>query len=384
MAPIAASAALSESGESLAERLSIVGRRVAKGSAIRVLTAARVDQTASHRAWRNQRLLILGYHGVSVENEHEWNPRLFMRAATFRERMETLKSMGASVLRLSDAIQRLQRGTLPPLATAITFDDGYANFSSRALPILQELELPATLYLTSWYSQHRQPIASLMLGFVLWRNRRRGFVRFSSSLGGIEGVETGSDSERARSQEQLLAAIHRVNDGADRFALTERICRAIDPDYQSLVDKRALQLLAPEDLRELPSHLVDVELHTHRHRSPDSRELYLREITDNRAFIEELRPVKPAHFCYPSGGYQAIHLPWLDEAGIVSATTCEPSLASRDDHPLLLPRLIERETMTLHEFKAWVSGLWPKISDWLSPPSSREITSRRRALRETR
>ena len=79
------------------------------------------------------------------------------------------------------------------------------------------------------------------------------------------------------------------------------------------------------------------------HRVPERRELFLREIADNRRALAEcgLNPERLTHFCYPSGLYQSAFLPWLAEAGVVSAVTCVPGLASKRQHPLLLPRFID-------------------------------------------
>lgn len=82
---------------------------------------------------------------------------------------------------------------------------------------------------------------------------------------------------------------------------------------------------------------------THRHRVPEQRELFLREIADNRRALAEcgLNPERLTHFCYPSGLYQSAFLPWLAEAGVVSAVTCVRGLASKRQHRLLLPRFID-------------------------------------------
>jgi hypothetical protein len=104
---------------------------------------------------------------------------------------------------------------------------------------------------------------------------------------------------------------------------------------------------------------ADVQLHTHRHRVPEQRELFLREIADNRRALAEsgLNPERLTHFCYPSGLYQSAFLPWLAEAGVVSAVTCVPGLASKRQHPLLLPRFIDTGATSDVEFEGWASGL---------------------------
>jgi hypothetical protein len=43
--------------------------------------------------------------------------------------------------------------------------------------------------------------------------------------------------------------------------------------------------------------------------------------------------------------------------GIVSATTCDPGLASADIHPLLLPRVLDGNDVSPIEFESWASGL---------------------------
>src|ERR1035438_4748450 len=48
--------------------------------------------------WRQQRLLILGYHGLSLKDEHEWSG-LFITPAFFRARLEVLARLRYQVLR---------------------------------------------------------------------------------------------------------------------------------------------------------------------------------------------------------------------------------------------------------------------------------------------
>ena len=50
---------------------------------------------------------------------------------------------------MSQFVQRLERGTLPMDAVAITFDDGYVDNLREATPRLEAADVPATLFVTT-------------------------------------------------------------------------------------------------------------------------------------------------------------------------------------------------------------------------------------------
>jgi len=83
-------------------------------------------------AWRRRRLLVLCYNGISLDDEHQWDPGLHMSPERFRERLELLRVGGYTVLGLADAVPLLLGGHLPPKAVSITFDDGMHDFYARA------------------------------------------------------------------------------------------------------------------------------------------------------------------------------------------------------------------------------------------------------------
>ena len=47
----------------------------------------------------------------------------------------------------------------------------------------------------------------------------------------------------------------------------------------------------------------------------------------------------------------------LDEAGVLSATTCDPGLASRHSAPLLLPRLVDSSFLSTLDVEGWLTGM---------------------------
>ena len=97
---------------------------------------------------KKKKLFILIYHRVLDEPD-------FMRPGEvdkikFAWQMELL-SKYFNVLSMSDALEKIQKNTLPPRAVCITFDDGYADNYHNALPILKNNQLTATFFISSGY-----------------------------------------------------------------------------------------------------------------------------------------------------------------------------------------------------------------------------------------
>jgi peptidoglycan/xylan/chitin deacetylase (PgdA/CDA1 family) len=127
-------------------------------------------------------------------------------------------------------------------------------------------------------------------------------------------------------------------------------------DYDAILRSRILQILSPDEVASASRAGAAIELHTHRHRTPRDRDLFLREIRDNRTRILEYTGREPRHFCYPSGDYAGMFLPWLRECGVESATTCERGLANSGSDPLLLPRLLDQDDIGDLAFESCLAG----------------------------
>jgi peptidoglycan/xylan/chitin deacetylase (PgdA/CDA1 family) len=307
--------------------------------------------------WRRRRLLILCYHGISLEDEHQWNPELYVSPERFRERMQVLISDGYSVLPLGEAVSRLYAGELPDRAVAITFDDGNYDFFRQALPVLSSHRFPATVYLTTYYCYDQRPVFDPACSYLLWKGRSK-VLDLGWILPGAEEVALSGTAARAMVVKRLrqLADSERYSTD-DKHQLLQQLAERVAVDWQALLAKRILHIMSPDEVRQLPDR-IHVELHTHRHRTPLDRSLFHREIHGNRTAITDLRSWHcPQHFCYPSNHYVRDFLPWLSESGVVTATTCNPGLASTRTNPLLLPRLVDTMNISEIEFASWLAGL---------------------------
>jgi peptidoglycan/xylan/chitin deacetylase (PgdA/CDA1 family) len=308
--------------------------------------------------WRRQRLLILCYHGVALHDEHEWNDELYVTPALLRARLQLLRDREYTILPLDEACRLLRQGRLPPRSVSLTFDDATVDFERAALPILREFQAPATLYLTSFYTDLRVPVFDTVLSYVLWKGRASG-ADVGAYCRGAGPLPIATPRERGRAHGLLRHdAAKRSLDALAKDALVARIAAHLGVDYAAILSSEVLQLMTPASVAALPHDLVSVQMHTHRHRAPRERVLFRRELVDNAGRIREMRGQRSplTHFCYPNGEYRGDLLPWLREFGVEFATTCLPGIASSHDDPLLLPRFVDNCKQSTTAFEAWVSG----------------------------
>jgi len=317
-----------------------------------------LSRAVSRSNWRRQRLLILCYHGIAMGEEHGSHSEMFLPVEIFARRMEILAQSGCRVLDLGEALGRLQQDTLPPNSVAITFDDGWADFRTQAFPVLQKHGFPATVYLTTYYCLFQRPIFRFALAYMMWALRSQVVENVA-----FDWLPKRLDFQTEASRGDLVMKIDdyaKKNDlsGKQKDELAAAYAEAIGFDYAAFCRERLFQLMTPGEVAEMSAAGIDFQLHTHRHRTPLDRDKFIGEIRENRKVLEEITGKNnPVHFCYPSGAISPEFIPWLQEAGVQSATTCLNGMATRGGDPFLLPRLLDQSGLIDDEFATWVSGL---------------------------
>jgi peptidoglycan/xylan/chitin deacetylase (PgdA/CDA1 family) len=337
-------------------------RKQLRSSLLHTLKATGVFERVRESRWRQRRLLILCYHGLAIEEENAWRPALFIAPSRLRERFEMLKRGGYNVIPLGEGLERMRKNDLAPRSVVLTFDDGTYDFYKLTYPLLREYGFPATVYQTTYYCGRRMPVYSLICSYMLWK-KRDGVLGVTPSIG-IER-EARLDTPEARNDvlSQIIAFVERETLSTEqKNEVAAELARRLGVNYDDLLQQRILQLMSAEEIAELAGAGINFELHTHRHRTPRDRDLFVREIEDNRRALEEMTGVRPAHFCYPSGDYDLKFLPWLAQNGVASATTCEGGLASVTSQPLLLPRFIDTTGQTELDFESWLTGVGALLS----------------------
>jgi peptidoglycan/xylan/chitin deacetylase (PgdA/CDA1 family) len=249
---------------------------------------------------------------------------------------------------------------LPDNAVAITIDDGFHSTCKVAAPILKACGFPATVYVTSYYVQKKTPIYRLFVQYALWKTSAIK-LRESDVLGEFGGeVDLTNAMEVDRATWRFIE-YGEMRSSEEQAAISKRLGAALGVPYSAIKLSRTLTLMTEREIGGLRDYGIDVQLHTHRHRLPFDRESVLREINDNRSALRTASGAVLEHLCYPSGEWSPRHWPWLREAGITTATTCDYGLNSAATNTLALMRFVDGENVSMVEFDAAISG----FAEWL-------------------
>ena len=169
-------------------------------------------------AGRRGRLSILIFHRVLPEPDP-----LFPEtpdARRFARILLRLKSW-FNVIPLDDAADLLAHGTLPERAAVITFDDGYADNYTIAMPLLKAHGLPALFFVATGFLDGGRMWNDTIIEAI--RRSRLGIVDLSSV--GLSRLALGTIPERRAVIERCIAALKYLPPER-RMADTERIAAA--------------------------------------------------------------------------------------------------------------------------------------------------------------
>jgi peptidoglycan/xylan/chitin deacetylase (PgdA/CDA1 family) len=308
------------------------------------------------RALTSDRIRILCYHGISIGDQAQFHPGLFMRLEVFAGRLKLLQDDRWSVISLNQAISDISSGIIKNAPVVITFDDGWKSIGDLAAPLLAQFGMRSTSYITSYYVEKRSDLFNVALYYLFWKTNCTQLIiqRGHAAIDGTYDLTKGHARLIARLIE--FSSTHLTWQERQEFLEQLTVSLGIDPTLAFSDDRFKISPL--DDLRLLPKLGMDLQLHTHRHRLPNSSfDAMAKEITDNQEVLNAVTDASLVHFCYPSGVYSKEHPDWLKACGMESATTVDPGLNGVGSNPFLLKRILDRDNWCDIEFEAEISGL---------------------------
>jgi len=295
-------------------------------------------------------LRIICYHGFAVAEEYKYRSTLFIRDDFFRNRVEYLRREGYPILPLRDALDALAAGRLPPCSTVITMDDGWRGVYTVGLPIIRELEIPVTVYVTTYYVENRMPVYTVTVSYLFWRAAPQ-LVHLPRGIGTFD-----LECEAAKAEEAAQHFGAALPPG-DRLEFLKELAAALDVSFHEIERQHLFEVMDEQQLRALAAAGVDIQLHSHRHQWPlYDKEMVESEVAENRRFLQRVVSYPLEHFCYPSGVYGLHQAEWLAELGVKSATTIDPGLNYSHTSRFALRRLVDGGPVSEIEFAAEMTG----------------------------
>ena len=234
-----------------------------------------------------------------------------------------------NVLPLSEAVRRLARGSLPARAACITFDDGYADNLTEALPILRRHGLPATFFIATGFLDGGRMWNDTVIEAIR-RTPHASLPLEPLGLPGIGTVRTGSCQEKRDALQTLIPRMKYL----DTAAREDAASRIAELGAAALPDDL---MLTSAQLRELRRAGMEIGAHTVRHpilaRCDDA--VAREEIAASRARLEELLGERIRLFAYPNGrsgaDYTPAHVRLVRELGFDAAVSTNAGASRMGD-----------------------------------------------------
>ena len=318
--------------------------------------ACRVGVHHASRSLQKHRLLICCYHGVRDDSSEESHWLLLPRRQ-FTEQLEYL-SRHYRCLPVDEALEALRAGRLTEPTACITFDDGYANNRSVALPILESLGLPATIYLTTGLIGTERRLWTTALELAI---RQATVSELDLGTLGLGRVALGTGADRARLASRITEAL-KLRPIAERDAILRRV--HADTVNSGATDGSAFAMMSWDDARGmLATGLVTFGAHTVNHdilsRVDDGR--VASEVEGSmRKVAEELGECRT--FAFPNGrevDFDERATAAVRRAGGIAAMSTREGLNGTDEDFFALRRVVVGPEMSMDAFRLHTSGAIP-------------------------
>jgi peptidoglycan/xylan/chitin deacetylase (PgdA/CDA1 family) len=237
-----------------------------------------------------------------------------------------LRRRGVEFVTLDAAIERLRSPSGRRFAV-FTFDDGFADNLTRALPIMQQFAAPFTVFVTTGMVTRTIDAWWFGLAELIRSQTHIEFPCLSARF------DYSDPQGKQRTFAAIEAAIHK---DFSLLAQLRALISASRIECSALVDREAL---TPAQLQELARHpLVTIGAHTstHRNLAEASAGSVHWEMDENRKFLQRSTGLPVEHFAYPFGHARACG---EREAQIAKTVGFRTAVTTR--HGMLFPQHLE-------------------------------------------
>lgn len=253
----------------------------------------------SHRRVGQPKLWTLMYHRILPKSDPRYageEPGMIVEPETFRQHLQQLKQL-FTIMPLTEWVDRQQSGQPNPSnACTITFDDGWADNYEYAFPIIQQEQVPVTLFAVSDMVGSTQQF---------WPNRVARLLTHCSQeqLNELNWLVPFWVSRTATlNPEQISTVIQQLKSLPDdvivnHLSETEALLGIANDNSQPLVNWQQLREMSNSGLVEIGSHTC----HHYRLQQSLDPAVVASEIINSQQRLQDELSKSVDLFCYPNG-----------------------------------------------------------------------------------
>lgn len=296
---------------------------------------------------RRKQIVILMVHGVMDERDApSWKP---LRPQLSRKKLEEylqILSRRYRFVSLSDAVEMLEgRKPMQPYTLVLTFDDGYRNNLTHALPILHRYNAPATFFIPTGYLDNPRPFWFDRLDYALQQVPVDGReVKVGSFTMRLEGGSRDAlcesykwlrrtakrlqmpDYEFLRDMEQLAAQLE-ADSGRALADIQE------EDDWSAIITWQQIETLGNNDVS-IGSHTVD-----HIRLGLVEEEVARDQLKRSKRDIEKHTGKPCLSLCYPNGSFTEETVDLAKKCGYLCGVTTREGLNRVGGDVMMLRRI---------------------------------------------
>jgi len=249
----------------------------------------------------DDKLIILLFHGVVKDSPYEVRNymRKHLKDDVFYNLLKSLKDRGTSVS-MDEVVECCKnQKTFPQKAFAVTFDDGFENNYSVAAPILRELAIPATFYITTNFVENNQMswidrVEYCMEGSesgvlkLPWVDKEQSFLNAKDKITVLNDIRKHVKTDASINVDQFVSNIF---EQCHKSAVTQ--------SREPIDLKMSWQQV--KELAEDPLFTIGGHTHTHSIMSFLDSDSLNTEISTSLELLKQKANVQTMHYSYPEG-----------------------------------------------------------------------------------
>jgi peptidoglycan/xylan/chitin deacetylase (PgdA/CDA1 family) len=297
--------------------------------------------------FRRNQIVILTVHGVMDQLDNpSWKPLKPRLSRNELEKYLKILSKHYHFVSILDAVDMIQgHKPVQPYSLVLTFDDGYRNNFTHALPILRRYSIPATFFIPTGFVDNPRPFCSDRLDYAVQNSsvdgRELRIGDISVRLDGSSRTALRESFRRLRRSAKALPlshleylqkmeelAVDLENESGGSLADIQA-----DDDWSAIVTWEQLEKIGNDDVT-IGSHTVD-----HSRLGLVDVEFARDQLVRSKRNIE-FRTGRPClNLCYPNGNFTQETISLAKEAGYVCGTTTTEGLNRVGDDIMKLRRI---------------------------------------------